>query len=121
MPIRHKKRKPITSLQDIQAGDEVYSTSRYQNRILKVDRTTKTQIICGSEKFNRDTGYAIPMQTWNPTIISILTDEKRAIHEADIKKAKYASCFKTTDWKKLTLDSLSKIYDIIQNDFINDI
>lgn len=121
MPIRHKKRPPITSLQDIQAGDEVYSTSRYQNRILKVDRTTRTQIICGSEKFNRENGHAIPIRTWNPTVIHVLTDEQRAIHEADLQKAQYANYFKTVNWKELTLDSLSQIKSIIQNDFINDI
>ena len=39
------------SLDEIEAGDKVYYTSRYYSKILKVDRVTSTTIICGTEKF----------------------------------------------------------------------
>lgn len=116
---RKKKDRAITSLFDIQAGDEVYATSRYQSRILTVDRVTNTQIICGSEKFNKASGYSIPMCAWNPTRLRILTDEQRAIHEADIKKAKLNNYFKTVDWKRLSVHTLTQIKSLIDNDFLD--
>ncbi len=51
----------IKTLDEIQAGDEVvhdggggFSNKR---KLVKVDRTTATQIIIGDERFNRDGGY----------------------------------------------------------------
>lgn len=41
------------SLDEIEAGDKVYYTSRYYSKILKVDRVTSTTIICGTEKFRK--------------------------------------------------------------------
>jgi hypothetical protein len=46
-----RKQKMKKSLDEIEAGDEVYYNSRYYSKILKVDRVTPTTIICGTEKF----------------------------------------------------------------------
>ena len=46
-----RKQKMKKSLDEIEAGDKVYYTSRYYSKILKVDRVTSTTIICGTEKF----------------------------------------------------------------------
>ena len=47
------------SLDEIEAGDKVYYTSRYYSKILKVDRVTSTTIICGTEKFRKQNGRQI--------------------------------------------------------------
>jgi len=44
-----RKQKMKKSLDEIEAGDEVYYNSRYYSKILKVDRVTPTTIICGTE------------------------------------------------------------------------
>ena len=48
-------------LSDLKAGDKVlllrYCCPMY---FLTVDRVTKTQIIIGDEKYNRETGFCIP-------------------------------------------------------------
>ena len=49
------------TLSDIEVGDQVLWTGRYNNRILTVTRLTKTTIICGFEKFRKDSGNSIPL------------------------------------------------------------
>lgn len=85
-----RKQKMKKSLDEIEAGDEVYYTSRYYSKILKVDRVTSTTIVCGSEKFRKQNGRQIPADTWGSSYISVLTESlKNQYYEMIRKKTTY--------------------------------
>lgn len=77
------------SLDEIEAGDKVYYTSRYYSKILKVDRVTSTTIICGTEKFRKQNGRQIPADTWGSSYISVLTESLESNILNDKKETTY--------------------------------
>ena len=64
------------SLEHLKAGDTVYVNSRWHGiSFYKIDRVTKTQIIIGNTKYNKN-GYQIGSHdTWNYTWIQEVTPE----------------------------------------------
>lgn len=117
------KQKPrvINSLYDIEAGDNVYFTSRYQEGILEVTHTTATQIVCGAQRFRRSDGYEIPVKAWNLNCIQILTEERRRQYEDRKKRKSLISTISHTDWSRLTTAGLEKIHIIITDEFLDTI
>lgn len=68
-------------LQNLKAGDEVVLFAggyRSHRRIATLDRTTKTQIIVGSQKYSRSHGLLIGGGSWNTHSLRKPTDEIRA-------------------------------------------
>lgn len=64
-------------LEDLAVGDWVYYTLNYGQRVrpMKINRVTKTQIICGNSRFNRRTGREVGNHdVWNFTSIYPLND-----------------------------------------------
>ena len=98
------------SLDEIEAGDEVYYNSRYYSKILKVDRVTPTTIICGTEKFRKQNGRQIPTDTWGSSYISVLTESLKKI-----RKKQLITKIKSVDLFQLSVDSLQQISDVIHN------
>jgi hypothetical protein len=64
------------SLEHLKAGDTVYINSRWRGILFyKIDRVTKTQIIIGNTKYNKN-GYQIGSRDkWNSTCIQEATPE----------------------------------------------
>ena len=64
------------SLEHLKAGDTVYINSRWHGiSFYKIDRVTKTQIIIGNTKYNKN-GYQIGSRgAWNFTWIQEVTPE----------------------------------------------
>lgn len=96
-------------------GDEVYYTSRYYSKILKVDRVTSTTIVCGSEKFRKQNGRQIPADTWGSSYISVLTESLKNQYYEMIRKKQLITKIKSVDLFQLSVDSLQQISDVIQN------
>jgi len=103
------------SLDEIEAGDEVYYNSRYYSKILKVDRVTSTTIICGTEKFRKQNGRQIPADTWGSSYISVLTESLKKQYYEMIRKKQLITEIKSVDLFQLSVDSLQQISDVIQN------
>ena len=64
-------------LKDLAVGDWVYYTLNYGARVrpMKIDRVTKTQIICGNSRFNRRIGREVGNNdAWNFISIYPLND-----------------------------------------------
>ena len=90
------------SLDEIEAGDKVYYTSRYYSKILKVDRVTSTTIICGTEKFRKQNGRQIPADTWGSSYISVLTESLEKQYFEMIRKKQLITEIKSVDLFQLT-------------------
>jgi len=89
-------------LEDMKAGDLVYYTVSYGHEIhiVKIDRLTKSQIICGNSRFQRKTGIMIGHDDpWSPVSISPITDQVRKQYEQQKLRAKLRSLgkIKVTD------------------------
>ena len=110
-----RKQKMKKSLDEIEAGDEVYYTSRYYSKILKVDRVTSTTIVCGSEKFRKQNGRQIPADTWGSSYISVLTESLKNQYYEMIRKKQLITKIKSVDLFQLSVDSLQQISDVIHN------
>ena len=103
------------SLDEIEAGDKVYYTSRYYSKILKVDRVTSTTIICGTEKFRKQNGRQILADTWGSSYISVLTESLEKQYFEMIRKKQLITEIKSVDLFQLSVDSLQQISDVIHN------
>lgn len=103
------------SLDEIEAEDKVYYTSRYYSKILKVDRVTSTTIICGTEKFRKQNGRQIPADTWGSSYISVLTESLEKQYFEMIRKKQLIAEIKSVDLFQLSVDSLQQISDVIHN------
>ena len=104
------------TLSDIEVGDQVLWTGRYNKRILTVTRLTKTTIICGFEKFRKDNGNSIPLDTWNHSWIEILTPEKRLQLELQDKQFKLAKKCSQASYHLFSIDTLEAISNLIDQE-----
>lgn len=61
------------SLENVQAGDTLIWHGRglADSRVVKVDRTTKTQIIIGGNRFRKADGRTVGESSWHSASVSI--------------------------------------------------
>jgi len=99
------------SLEHLKAGDKVYINSRYHGiSIYKIDRVTKTQIIIGKTKYNKN-GYQIgSYNTWDREYIQELTPEIIAKFNIQKLKNRINNEFKNI---KITEENYSEIKKLI--------
>lgn len=62
---------------NIQIGDELLVCGRWQRRLSKVIRLTKTQIVTETGRFNRTTGHSVGGGIWDSSWIRFPTDKDR--------------------------------------------
>jgi len=78
------------SLESVKAGDELLITSHFMSddRLLKVDRVTKTQVIIGNSKYRVSDGRAIGFGgEWNiPRAIIPTFEQKEKVRIESAKK-----------------------------------
>lgn len=56
----------MSDLKDIKVGEYVKVNNDYSRgfRLYRVDRLTKTQVVCGTVKFSKDSGKRIGLSGW---------------------------------------------------------
>lgn len=99
-------------LENIKAGDEVLLSGggwgQAKKQVLIVSRTTKTQIIIGSSRYNKKSGYPVGSScgSWDrPNSIGPVTDKDKA----DIKRSSAINMLKKTEWENLHDGTLFEI------------
>lgn len=76
-------------LSSLAEGSEVLITSNWvKPRLAKVDRVTKTMVMVGSTRFNRQTGRQICDDRWGANQLQQVTDEFRELHNRAALKEK---------------------------------
>lgn len=113
---RHKKPRVINCLEDICPGDSVYYTDRFQRKVLTVTRVTPTMIVCNTLKFRRNTGVAIPLESFNLSKIQVLTKELEEAHKTNMRKRNLKATIISTNWESLSVDTLEQVLSCIRND-----
>lgn len=65
------------NLETAKEGDYI-KTSGYgrEYRLHKVTKTTKTQVVCGNTRFNKESGRRIGAQKWDASMYGYLATEK---------------------------------------------
>lgn len=104
------------TLKDVEVGDQVLCVGLYHKRILTVTRLTNTTIICGFEKFRKDSGNSIPLDAWNYSCIEILTPEKRLQLELQEKQFKLAKKCSQASYHLFSIDTLEAISNLIDQE-----
>lgn len=64
-------------LKDLKEGDVVMisASNWHPEKLAKIDRITKTQIVVGELKFNKNTGYMVGTDVWNRRYLYIPNEE----------------------------------------------
>lgn len=69
----------MSTMEHITAGDQVVVGNRFSDRLITVERVTKTQIILGNGvRYRRSDGYAVKRGRYDASRIRDATDEDRA-------------------------------------------
>lgn len=104
----------MKTLYDIQPGDQVLVSSRYIQKICKVERVTLTQIICNNQKYRKSDGRLISKNPWHSEGIQILTPELKIEFYKKVALSKNIQLIKTTDWECMSEEVINQIADIIK-------
>ncbi len=72
------------SLENVKVGDPLIRYCHPFKTVVKVERITATQIICGSSKYNKKTGFIIGGSAWSRAHVCVPRDgEAEAVIEAE--------------------------------------
>jgi hypothetical protein len=107
------------TLADIQVGDELiqtgYGYSR-SNRVVTVTRLTATQIIVGTDRFNRETGYApksaggyLRTRVYPPS-----EGEANKVRDAYEREQLFGKLRHSVKWDSLPLQAMREINAILK-------
>ena len=97
-----------TWLANLKVGDRVI-VAGVEDYVTTVDRLTKTLIILKNKtRFNKD-GH--PPGSWSRTYLEEPTEERVNV----IRQANLAWMLHQYDWKKLPLETLRKVRELMQN------
>lgn len=106
----------MEALENVKAGDKVIVSSRYKDEVIEVTRVTKTQIICGTSKFNKRTGRSIGSDAWTFSKIKIATEEDIQRIEKEERRQKMISYItRYTGYQYLSDDKLEQMYNILKD------
>lgn len=67
----------MNNLANVEVGDELLVCGRWQRRLSKVIRLTKTQIVTETGRFNRTTGRSVGGGIWDLSWVRFPTDKDR--------------------------------------------
>ena len=101
------------NLEELKVGDKVISHNSFGEFIEVVEKVTKTQIHTKFGKYRRKDGYRVGACGFNYSHISELTPEKEAEMEEKCRIDKMRSFVANSNFDKLSLDKLEKIYNIL--------
>lgn len=96
----------MTSLEGVKVGDLLHIHEQYGNagRIVKVDRITATQVVCGAQRFRLRDGWLVGGDSWSGRFARRATPEliedvrrQRLIHEIESVKRGELRALSTTD------------------------
>ena len=96
-------------LESLKDGDDVLITFRHEQSISKVTKVTKTKIVVGSYRFNKNTGMVIGETIWRTASISEVTENA----SKDINRINLYRKLTAFRFSLLTLDQLERIQAII--------
>lgn len=109
----------MNNLDNVQKGDIVVCVNRTSKQLLTVTHTTKTQIHCNGNKFNRNTGDLIrPKDKYNwldNTHIYLPTPKQLQELREDIYRQKLIRDIGTVDLTHQPTDTLTTVYDLFCN------
>lgn len=103
----------MKNLCDIKEGDKVVCSTLFQpDRVLEVTRVTKTLIICGTTRFNKQNGRITGENRWNTSTIHCPKDgEMEAICQQSLIHS-VARKLRTLDTLDITYEQAIKIKEI---------
>lgn len=101
-------------LETIKAGDEVIVVNNYHQSVVRVDRTTPTQLVIGSIKYNRRTGRRVGADIWNTDSLSEATPEVVTKVREQMKRRKIINRLETIRWKDVQTDILERVAELIK-------
>lgn len=72
-------------LKDVKAGDHVYCRNGYMGTIfsIEVEKVTATQIVCGTRRYNRETGYLLGYNGYHRPYLVEATQQIKDLVRAD--------------------------------------
>lgn len=109
----------MNNLDNVQKGNTVVCVNRTSKQLLTVTHTTKTQIHCNGNKFNRNTGDLIrpkDKHNWlDNTHIYLPTPKQLQELREDIYRQKLIALIKTIDLTHQPTDTLTAVYDLFCN------
>ena len=109
----------MNNLDNVQKGDIVVCVNRVHKQLLTVTHTTKTQIHCNGNKFNRNTGDLIrPKDKYNwldNTHIYLPTPKQLQELREAIYRQKLIALIGTIDLTHQPTDTLTTVYDLFCN------
>lgn len=103
----------MESLEDLKVGDRVISHNSFGEFIEVVEKVTKTQIHTKYGKYRRKDGYRVGACSFNVSYISELTPEKEAEMKEKCRIDEMRPFVRNSNFDKLSLDKLEKIYNIL--------
>lgn len=104
----------MKELKDLVVGDDVLVISRYNRRIAKVDKVTKTQIIANNARFRRDSGWQYGGDSWNMKSISVPTEKEISDVKEENLRNTLVYAISSFDFKRLSTDELKQVYNIVK-------
>ena len=106
----------MKELKDLQVGDEVVIKGLgYPERIAKIERITKTQIVVNGYKFNRGSGSQCGNNGWEGKNIYVLTDELKEQLQEVQRKRNIISYIEKFNFNSLSVEELLQVYNIIKS------
>jgi uncharacterized coiled-coil protein SlyX len=109
----------MNNLDNVIVGDTVVYATRVSTRLITVTRVTKTQIICGSNKFNKETGNLIRAKNkynWldNPHIYLPTHKQLEELRVNKLRK-KLINDIEEVDLQHIAINVLANVYELLCN------
>ena len=109
----------MKELSDVSVGDILIINRSGDERLTKIDRLTKTQIITKKQgKFNRNTGRSVGGDNWTYSYVNIprAGDIERILENR--KKNKLCIELHKTSWKSFDIGVLTQIVELVNKNSI---
>lgn len=100
----------MTTLSDAKVGDTLRIRSRGLDRLERVIKITKTQVVTLHGHYRKANGKQIGLSDWNPTFARIATPEDVAEVQRSHRHAVLANRLCKLDWYKCPVDVLEKVF-----------
>lgn len=107
----------IETLDKVQTGDKVVLCARGKKEVVKVTRTTATQIVCGFKKFWRKNGNRVAHDVWDFDQIIPWTPEIQ--QEIDTKERQRKLCNAVNTQLMVLQGRLSKLPNTVLEELLS--
>lgn len=99
---------------DIKVGDEVIVCLRDSKAIETVEKVNKVTFVAGGCTFRKDDGYEKSRNAWYIRFAERATEEKKNEVKRDTRKKRIVNYLSQYPFRRLELESLEKILEIIK-------